>query len=170
MGLGGIAGAGYTRWVEPEWIERSHQSLQLGPEPAAPVRALHLSDLHASSYVPLEFIAKAIQLGLAEKPDLICLTGDFITKRFTRFADYAEVLKPLAASAPTFACLGNHDGGKWAGRANYGGHADHGEVRRCLAEAGAKVLLNEARELEVRGRTLRLVGVGDLWNEEVRAA
>ena len=130
---------------------------------------LHLSDLHASGYVPLEFITRAIQLGLAEKPDLVCLTGDFITKQFTRFRDYAEVLRPLAAAAPVFASLGNHDGGKWADRPSYGGHTDHAEVRKCLAASGAKVLLNHSEELTLRGRALRLVGLGDLWADELNA-
>lgn len=169
-GVAGAAAAAYTRFIEPGRLEVSHRSVLLGSTEAAPVRVLHLSDLHASSYVPLEFIAHAVQLGLAEKPDLVCLTGDFITKHFTRFADYAEVLKPLAAAAPVFACLGNHDGGKWAGRPNYRGHADHVEVRKCLAAAGARVLLNQSAELTLRGRRLRLVGVGDLWADELRAA
>lgn len=169
IGLAGAVGAAYTRLLEPGWLEVSHRSVQLGPTAATPIRVLHLSDLHASGYVPLEFIAQAIQLGLTDKPDLICLTGDFITKHFTRFADYADVLKPLAAAAPVFACLGNHDGGKWAARPNYRGHADHVEVRKCLAASGAKVLLNQSQAITLRGRQLRLVGVGDLWADELRA-
>lgn len=172
--LGGAAGAvatvaAHIRYLEPGRLEVSHHSVQLGAEPGAPVRVLHLSDLHASDYVPLEFIARAIKLGLAEKPDLICLTGDFITKRFSQFADYAEVLQSLAAAAPTFACLGNHDGGKWAARPRYGGHPDHDEVRKCLAAAGATVLLNRSADITLRGRQLRLVGLGDLWAEELSA-
>lgn len=170
IGVTGAAAAAYTRFVEPNLLEVSHRTVPLGQPDATPIRVLHLSDLHASGYVPLEFIAQAIQLGLAEKPDLICLTGDFITKHFTRFADYADVLKPLAAAAPVFACLGNHDGGKWAARPVYRGHADHSEVRKCLVASGARVLLNQSQEIAIRGRKLRLVGVGDLWADELRAA
>ncbi len=154
------------RLVEPKRLEVTHHTVPLGHADRTPIRILHLSDLHASGFVPLEFIAHAIQLGLAEKPDVICLTGDFITKHFTEFADYVEVLKPLAAAAPVYACLGNHDGGKWAARPIYGGHADHAAVRNCLAASGAKVLLNQSQEITIRGRKLRLVGVGDFWNDE----
>lgn len=170
VGVAGALGATYTRFIEPNLLEVSRRDVSLGQPGSTPIRVLHLSDLHASGYVPLEFIAKAVRLGLAEKPDLICLTGDFITKHFTQFADYAEVLKPLAAAAPVFACLGNHDGGKWAARPVYGGYADHAEVRRCLTASGARVLLNQSEEITVRGRKLRLVGVGDLWADELRAA
>jgi len=169
LGVAGAVGAAYTRYFEPGWLEVSHRSVPLGPTDTTPIRILHLSDLHASSYVPLKFIAQAVQLGLAEKPDLICLTGDFITKHFARFADYAEVLKPLAAAAPVFASLGNHDGGKWAAQPRHGGYADHSEVRRCLAAAGVKVLVNQSHGITMRGRKLRLVGLGDLWAGELDA-
>ncbi len=169
IGAGGVAGAAYTRLVEPKLLEVTHHTVPLG-HAGSPIRVLHLSDLHASGFVPLDFIARAIQLGLAEKPDVVCLTGDFITKHFTQFADYAEVLKPLAAAAPVFACLGNHDGGKWAARPIYRGHSDHTAVRNCLAASGAKVLLNQSQEITIRGRRLRLVGVGDFWNDEQRPA
>jgi|APGre2960657505_1045072.scaffolds.fasta_scaffold14928_3 predicted MPP superfamily phosphohydrolase len=168
VGVTGAVGAAYTRLLEPRRLEVTHRTAPLGQANAAPVKILHLSDLHASGCVPIEFIAHAIELGLAEKPDLVCLTGDFITKHFTRFADYADVLKPLAAAAPTFACLGNHDGGKWAARPIYGGYPDHAAVRKCLTASGAKVLLNQSHELTLRGRKLRIVGVGDLWSDEQR--
>ncbi|MEN9574259.1 MAG: phosphodiesterase with model substrate bis-pNPP [Verrucomicrobiota bacterium] len=169
LGATAAVGAAYTRFAEPGWLEVTHRSVPLGPSEATPIRVLHLSDLHASGYVPLEFIAQAIQLGLAEKPDLICLTGDFITKHFTHFADYADVLKPLATAAPTFACLGNHDGGKWAARPIYKGYPDHSQVRQCLTASGVTVLLNQSQTLTLRGRQLRVVGLGDLWNDELRA-
>ncbi len=168
LGLSGGAVAAYTRLCEPRWLEVTHQVVPTRPSEAKPIRILHLSDLHASACVPLKFVSEAVRLGLAERPDLICLTGDFITKHFTSFEAYAAVLKPLAAAAPVFACLGNHDGGKWAARPSYRGHADHTAVRNCLAASGIKVLLNQSQELTVRDRQIRLVGVGDLWAEEMR--
>ncbi len=170
VGVAGAAGAVYTRFIEPNLLEVSHRTVQLGQKEDAPIRVLHLSDLHASGYVPLEFIAKAIQLGLAEKPDIVCLTGDFITGRFSRMADYSDVLRVLSKSAPTFACLGNHDGGLYSVRPERFRPPNHAEVRRLLGECGAKCLLNEAMEVTVRDRRLRLVGVGDLWSREVRAS
>ena len=170
LGLAGAAGAAYTRFCEARWLEITHHVVPLRATETKPIRILHLSDLHASACVPLEFISEAVRLGLAEKPDLICLTGDFITKHFADWNAYAAVLKPLAAAAPVFACLGNHDGGKWAARPAYGGHADHRAIRSCLAASGVKVLLNQSEEIRLRDRRVRLVGVGDLWGEELHAA
>lgn len=169
IGMTGAAAAVYTRFVEPSWLEVTHHTIQLGPKEADPLRVLHLSDLHASSYVPLEFIAKVIQLGLAEKPRLICLTGDFITGHFSRMADYAEVLRTLSKAAPTFACLGNHDGGVYSGRPERFRAPNHVEVRQLLERSGVMCLQNEPADFVAGNRRLRLVGVGDLWSRELRA-
>ena len=62
----------------------------------------------------LDYIREAIEQGLRLKPDLICVTGDFITTTYEDFDGYQRVLSRLPAAAPTFACLGNHDGGVWS--------------------------------------------------------
>ena len=103
-----VAGGAYAHWAEPHWLEVRRIKI---PAPGAPdrptLRVLHLSDLHASADVSLEFIAEAIALGLAERPDLVAVTGDFFTDRLHHDpARYAAVLRPLATAAPAFACLG----------------------------------------------------------------
>jgi predicted MPP superfamily phosphohydrolase len=163
-----MAGYGYARWIESRWLGIGRHEVPLGKGAAAqPIRLLHLSDFHASDVVPLSFIEQAIQAGLRLEPDLICLTGDFITSKFEERQRYAAVLAPLARRAPTFACLGNHDGGWWA-RSNSGYH-DTSVVRGILAQAGVTLLHNTSRSLTIKGRPLSLVGVGDLWAGELDA-
>lgn len=166
-------GGAYMRWAEPDWFEVTHTPisppLRERPEVAVPLRVLHLSDLHAyKPWVSLSHIARAVALGLAQNPDVICLTGDFITARYDAFADYARVLRPLAAAAPTFACLGNHDGGAWA--RGDGGYGRAENVRALLAASGVALLHNTAREITVRRRRVQLIGVGDWWAGECRPA
>jgi hypothetical protein len=161
------------RWAEPPWFDVTSTTVALPPRTnaggGAPLRVLHLSDLHAyRPWVSLEHIAHAVALGLAQKPDLICLTGDFITTRYDDFAEYGNVLRPLAAAAPTFACLGNHDGGVWCHRVGGYGRADG--VRALLASAGVTLLHNTGGEIVVRGRRVQVVGVGDWWTGECRPA
>jgi predicted MPP superfamily phosphohydrolase len=164
--LGGGAAAAscgvYARWFESQHIQLSERTVAIGREPAdQPLRLLHLSDLHASREIPLEYIARAIALAVAQKPDVICVTGDFVTRREEIPAGYADVLRALPASAPTFATLGNHDGGSWTGL--YGGASTSTAVRTVLADAGIPCLRNRAIDLTLRGRRLQLVGLGDLW-------
>lgn len=159
-------GAAYP-FAEALWLEvRRHRVSIAGMR--SPVRILHLSDLHASYVVPLSIIDHAITAGLSEKPDLICLTGDFIT-RGSDFvsSEYSKILKRLSSFAPTFAVLGNHDGGAWAGV--YDGRTDHAQVDRLLEDSGIELLHNRSKTVCVRDSALTLVGTGDLWNLELDA-
>lgn len=150
------------RWWEPDWFELTQRRIRLGTSGEAPsIRVLHLSDLHASDPVPLPMIRRAVEMGLRERPDLVLLTGDFWTERYDRSGDLADLLRLLPAQAPTYAVVGNHDGGNWAGRA--GGYASLEPVVRMLEGANIALLWNDAVAVDVAGRRVELVGVGDLW-------
>ena len=155
----------YPCYWEPRWLDLTHRRVKLRGM-RQPVRILHLSDLHASMLVPLSMIHHAITVGLSQKPDLICVTGDFITHRhdFDEVA-YAQALRRLSSAAPTFAVLGNHDGGKWT--AQHLGNSDHRLVENMLDNAAIELLHNRAAEVRVRDNPISLVGVGDLWSDEI---
>lgn len=155
----------YSRFVESEWINIGRFSIKLPNRTIPkPIRILQLSDLHASFVVSLEFIAKAIRLGLSLEPDLVFLTGDFITGKFDRFDAYSEILATIPKAAPSFASLGNHDGGLWAGAR--GGYGNTQQVRELLAKSGITLLHNIATQARIKETNLHLIGLGDLWAEE----
>ena len=153
------------RFIEPWWfrIARHIVPLGLGGEP---LRLLQLSDMHADP-MPLDYLRKTFRAGLVLKPDLICLTGDFITHHYDEWDGYAALLAGLSAAAPTFAILGNHDGGAWARRKGY---ADTKLVRSMLDAAHIPLLHNRRERLELRGHQLDLVGLGDWWADEMDPA
>src|SRR5438309_1540775 len=95
----------YPCYWEPRWLDLTHRRVELWrPAEKTAVRILQLADLHASFLVPLSMIHHAITVGLAQKPDLICVTGDFITHRHDFDASaYTQALRRLSAAAPTFA-------------------------------------------------------------------
>jgi predicted MPP superfamily phosphohydrolase len=164
--VGGLGTAAYMRWCESDWLQVGRHHVTVDPA-SPPVRILHMSDFHASPVVSLNQIHEAINLGLRLKPDLVCLTGDFITSKYDHFDEFGQLLKRLSNAAPAFACLGNHDGGRWsAGR----GYADTLKVERMLSDAGVTLLRNGSATLDVNGRRLQLVGVGDLWAEDLDAS
>jgi len=167
--MASIGGLAYARKAEPRWLNLSqtHLSLPPGVWSGSPLRVLHLSDLHLSRTVSLEFIDAAITRSLTTRPDLICITGDFVTVNDTfDEAVYTPVLARLAAAAPTFATLGNHDGGVFPRR--FGGAPSTNRVGKMIARAGIEWLHNQHTFIRVRGRSLRLVGVGDWWNHDCR--
>lgn len=165
-GLGTVAGVGavgalYARFGEPGWLDVSTVRVNVALA-GTTARILHLSDLHASPSVSFEYIAEAISLGLEQKPDVIALTGDFITNHLPEPARYTALLRRLSEVAPTFACLGNHDGGPWTRLT--GGLPTIDPTRTMLQAAGIACLHNEAHALTLRGRAFQFIGVGDLWS------
>ena len=157
----------YAFGVEPKWLERTFHQIELPHRNlASGVRILHLSDFHASPAVPFSLIEKAVEYGLAVQPDLICLTGDFVTDAHAcDEQEYSRILRRLSNAAPTFACLGNHDGGIWS--ANRGGFRDTTVVRGLIDASGVSLLHNRSELIPVRGQSMRVVGVPDLWSREV---
>jgi predicted MPP superfamily phosphohydrolase len=158
----GLGAAAWTRFIEPWWLKTTQHTVPLGLGGGS-LRLLHLSDLHAAP-MPLDHLAKSVHAGLALKPDLICVTGDLITTTYDQWDAYATILADLPKVAPTFAVLGNHDGGAWA---RHHGYADTVRVRELLAAAKISLLHNTSVPFDhARGR-LRLVGVGDWWADEI---
>lgn len=166
----GAALPSYAFGVEPKWLERTVHSVPLGNRRiSAPLRILHLSDLHVSSFVPFSLIERAVDMGLAMKPDIVCLTGDFVTNHEPfDAAEYRRILRKLPDRVPSFACLGNHDGGPWAA-AHIRGYPDTSVVRALLASSGIRLLHNTSEIVRLKGQAVRMAGVGDLWNNEIDA-
>lgn len=162
----GVGAAGYARYWEPAWLEETETRVPVGAgRLRRPLRIAHLSDLHASLQVPMDYLGYAMERAAATRPDLICLTGDFITTaNDIDVAAYERVLRRLTAAAPTFAVFGNHDGGSWA--ANSGWLTNHNFVEEILVRAGVQPLHNRNQTVETGAGRVRLVGLGDWWSDE----
>ena len=76
--------------------------------PKAKLRLLHLSDLHLSKVVSIDFLEKALKKGLNQSPDACFITGDFITDQPTaavHLIKYEKLLGFFAAKVPDLCCL-----------------------------------------------------------------
>ncbi|WP_180542266.1 phosphodiesterase YaeI [Nevskia soli] len=159
----------YAHYLEPEWLEVDRQPVRLpgiktaGIQLGKTIRIAQLSDFHSSDVVPNALIERSIDVALAQKPDVVCLTGDFITHEKKWFPDwYVPVLQRVQAQALCVAVLGNHDLG-WASEPSQ----KHGvlvSAIELLQAANIPLLQNRWMELTVRGQRLRIVGTGDLWS------
>ncbi len=149
-----VGGAGYSALVEPWWIETNCHDIPIPSLPHAleGLKIVQLSDLHHGAVVSASFIEECAHHAAALKPDLVCITGDFVTRE----AFYAEpCCRALAALHPplgVYAVLGNHD--YWAG-----GAAVSAAIRKC----GINILVNEVVAVKTRGERLLLAGLDDLW-------
>jgi len=113
------------------------------------LRIAHLTDLHCGRMTPSRHILHALRLAEEAKPDVIAMTGDYVSWALQEVTVMEELLQSLGG-APVFATLGNHD---------YYTSGRH--VEEALGRCGHTVLKNESVSLDVRGASLRVIGVDD---------
>jgi predicted MPP superfamily phosphohydrolase len=96
-----------------------------------------------------------VELANSLKPDLIVLTGDFVSRSSRYIEPGIQALSKLEARIGQFAVLGNHD--HWE---------DATASRQALREAGITLTDNRGTWLERGQSRLRICGVGDLWTDQ----
>lgn len=120
------------------------------------LRIAHLSDWHAGSRVPRELLMRATRLALAEKPDLVALTGDFVHAKGGQLevlrAALAPFFEPGAVRLGVYGVLGNHD---------Y--YAGAERVRAALRGMGVAMIDNDRVVLGSAGGDLCIAGLADPW-------
>jgi predicted MPP superfamily phosphohydrolase len=150
------SGVLWARYVEPQWFELTRSEVRIPG--VRPMRLLHIADIHMSDGMPATDLERGLTMGLNERPDLICLTGDFVSTTLGfEAAALKRMLRRAADTAPVLAVLGNHDGGQWLAR--FGGDASVDTISELVESAGVTLLHN--RSVQVRG--VRFVGMADLW-------
>ncbi|MBX3728468.1 MAG: metallophosphoesterase [Candidatus Sumerlaeia bacterium] len=105
------AGVGYAALIEPRWIERTHIEFAI---PGLPVgldgyRIVHLSDLHHNLIAGRGFLQRVVELANGLDPDLVVVTGDFVTHNPERLWGCFDILRHLRAPDGVLATRGNHD-------------------------------------------------------------
>lgn len=149
--------------IEPRWLKLSNVDVSLRENRLIdPIKILHVSDMHFSKHVSIDFIKKAFELGTAQHPDVVFITGDFISRRVSSWNEYVEALSLLSSTCPCFACVGNHDGGQWVGPK--GGYKDLTEIQRLLEESGISLLCNSAKTTTIKQNSIEIIGIGDYWS------
>ncbi len=113
-------------------------------------RIVQLSDFHLFPFTTLAFITQALEIAQQLKPDLIALTGDFVTHEAAAIGEMKRALGQLDARDGVFATLGNHD--HWS---------NPNVVRAGLRDAGINVLHN--RSIPLAGGAVYLTGLDDGW-------
>lgn len=155
--LGGVGALGYAYGIEPHWIEVVRQPLPLAslPDKLIGRRIIQISDIHIGEVVADSFMSQALAELAQLEPDLIVITGDFMTCETDEQVGHAlRILKHLpAASLGSLAVLGNHD---------YGREANHwqtaGQLTTGLTDLGVRVLRNEI--VDIAG--LQVAGLDEL--------
>ena len=127
-----------------------------------PLRVVQITDPHLGTFMSERRLRSICERAVAEAPDLILLTGDFLTMDTQRSPEpLARALAPLAAmKGRVFACFGNHD------------HECPDLVRSALASAQVELLIDRAIDLDLPWGPVQIVGADHRWRgrEEQLAA
>ncbi len=138
--------------TEPFLLTVEHHAIELAKLPPGfdGFRIVHLSDIHHSPFTSSEQIERAVDTANRLKPDIIALTGDYISHDRRYAAPCAELLGRLRARHGVFAVLGNHD--HWT---------DAALITDLFRAEGITVLVNQGMRFERNGEAFWLAGVDD---------
>lgn len=131
-------------------IERCPIFLRRLPPALDRLRIVHLSDLHLGPLTSAAQLRRAIDTANSLEPDIVALTGDYISHERRYAAPCAEIVGKLRARCGVYAVLGNHD--HWT---------DAALITDLFRAEGIKVLINEGMRFEKDGAAFWLAGVND---------
>ena len=126
------------------------------PTPFHGFRVVQLSDIHLDEFTEPWFLERVVKRVNALAPNMVLLTGDFVTMGAFNFAARnhaahrcAEVLATLSCPL-RYACLGNHDTGVGASI-----------VIQALKDQGIPLLVNQYDAIDLKGSRLWISAVDD---------
>jgi len=116
-------------------------------------KIVQLSDFHLDPFFQIEMLRTAVSMVNALQPDLVVLTGDYVTKIGDAIFELAPLLAGLNARYGVYASLGNHD---VRSRAKV--------IKSGLRQARLPLLVNAGLPITVGQGQLYLAGLDDgLW-------
>ena len=113
------------------------------------VKILHISDCHKRNNP--DFNKRIVAAAEREKPDIILITGDLVSRTETDFKPSEELLKRLCAISPVYMCMGNHEQSFINGNQQ--------EFLDAIERTDAKMLINSGEYAEIKGRRFYICGV-----------
>ncbi len=120
---------------------------------ARPLRLVQITDPHLGAFMSVARLRGICARAVAREPDLVLLTGDFLTMESQSDpAVLGEALSPLAAlDGKVFACFGNHD------------LEAPDTVRAALAHNGVRLLVDDSAVVDTPAGPVQIVGADFVW-------
>lgn len=158
---GAYALAANSFLLEPNIPQVFHQQIKLRRWPSRldGFTIALLSDFHYDPYFSVHPIRRSIDLVNNLQPDLVVLTGDFVTVPLS-----GDAAKAAAAAEPCAELLGQLRApfGLWAVLGNHDIFSDPRRIARALAAKGIRLLLNRSVPIEKDNARFWLCGVDDV--------
>jgi hypothetical protein len=134
------------------------------PESFQGKKLIQVSDLHCSRTVSARYLSGCIQRINSLEPDIVLLTGDYVTHdlRGKYRRRIVDLVADIQSRHGVYACLGNHDYGIGSVLGSWNNELLY-DLTDGLTSKGIRLLRNQSAQLEIDGRHLWLVGLGDYW-------
>jgi hypothetical protein len=145
-----VAGA-YGMFYERLNLEVSHRRIKIPRLPSVfeGFRIAQLSDIHIGPFMPAEEIRRYVGVANELKPELVALTGDFVTWDPSTQSAVVAALAGVKAPFGVYGCLGNHE--MWA--------KVEDSITRLFASRGIRILRSERALIRSGGDVINLLGV-----------
>ncbi len=123
-------------------------------------KIVQISDIHTGGLQGNYQLQKAINLVMAQKPDMIVFTGDLVNNRTDEAFEYAPILSQLNAPYGVFSTLGNHDYGDYA---SWNSEAEKDKNMQDMIDFHEKIgwnlMLNNHVKIEKENEFFSLIGI-----------
>ncbi len=148
-----LAAAGGYIYTSQFKLVVDHYTLKSDKIPAAfaGYKIVHLSDIHGEAFGEGQQVL--IDKILAEKPDLVVVSGDTLDSHYDQWDNSLTVLSELAKTTPVYFSTGNHE--YWTRYRK--------DTIKTLQKTGAVYLQNETVSLSRNDKTIYLSGIDDPW-------
>ncbi len=146
-----FAACAYGMLYERTEIETTRQRISLSKLPQAfdGFRIAQMSDIHIGPFMPIEDIRRYVAMVNALKPDMVFLTGDFVTWEGSPAGVVVDALSALKAPFGIYGCLGNHE--RWA--------KVEDSISSLFAARGINILRHQNATVTASGEQFNLIGV-----------
>jgi predicted MPP superfamily phosphohydrolase len=120
-----------------------------------PLKIVQITDPHLGPFMSEARLRRIAERAVRRSPDLVLLTGDFLTMESQRDPEIlARALAPLAElEGKVFACFGNHD------------HEAPDTVRTALDRVGARLLVDDATVVHTEAGLVQILGFDFAYRE-----
>jgi len=139
-------------------VEVTHPRIRLARLPKAfeGFRIAQLSDIHISPFMTAAEIRRCVTMTNEQKPDLIVMTGDYLSWDTAWQGEVVQALAGLRAPYGVFGSLGNHES------------ITHTEesITGLFAAQGIHILRQERAPIQLNGETINLIGVDDSQSDD----
>ncbi len=143
-----FAFAGYGAFGEAKRFGVREVSIPFGRQ----LKAVQLTDIHAGHFMTRAEIGQCVEKIKPLDPDLLLLTGDYISNSMNYLPACLEELSRVRARYGTYACLGNHE--HWYGKTDY--------LARAFERHGMRLLVNSHQLVNTDDGPLEVLGIPDL--------